>query len=775
MPNYETAESRDHSLPRPGILQTPGLISRAGMTGGYGNTALTSQLAGPEMGESAGGGAGFSRYVHALRRRWLVSLLIALPLAAGAAYGAWVLQPQMYTATFVLQIKQDADHLVFTTADQAKAGGGTTFDSFKRSQRVILRLRHLIDRALDPEQHTEMKKVPVLQREAPNEVDWIVQNLNVTFPDDSDIMAVSLTADDPKGLHEIVNNIVDEYYQEVVASERQKKLERYNTLDKTSKQAIRELVQRRGELKSFAERVGHGEKAALSIVQQNALEQYRTFMQRFESMRFELFQKETELDHRLELQDAKDIPIADGDVTAAMATDHVARYLESDKESLVRQIEKNRDALNPEKAAKTIAELNRKLESNADKYTARKEEVRKLLVDRTRLAAAADIDLLKQEVLHLKKQKERFETEGKLIDQKAKDAGKSSIEVEMMRSDIDVLQQIADNLKIESAKTRVELGLTDGKQTELDDDSWARIRKFNRAAPARAVDSKTRLATTIGVGGLSFFLPFALFVMLDASKNRISTGAEVTQAVGLSVIGAVPILPQRVIRRLNGPSENDKYWRTLLSESVDSIAAVLLRGTQPGTSRVIMVSSANAGEGKTTLAAHLAVSLAGAGRHPVLVDFDLRRPALHRVFGVSLQPGVNEILRDGHEFEAALQATQIPNLMMLSAGRTSKLGLGGLVGADLQSLFTKLRAEFDFVVVDACPILPVVDTRLIGQHVDAVLLSVLRDVSRAPKLRAACDLLDMFGIPMLGVVVTGSSEELYRDARYEPLSEAQAV
>jgi capsular exopolysaccharide synthesis family protein len=306
-------------------------------------------------------------------------------------------------------------------------------------------------------------------------------------------------------------------------------------------------------------------------------------------------------------------------------------------------------------------------------------------------------------------------------------------------------------------------------------DSKDRIQRVRPAAQARQAESKTRLVTTIGAAGASFFLPFVLFVMLDASKNRISTGAEVTQAVGLSVIGAVPILPKRVMRRLGGATENDKYWRTLLSESVDSIAAVLLRGTQPGASRVIMVSSANAGEGKTTLAAHLAVSLASAGRRPVLVDFDLRRPALHRVFGLSLHPGVNEILRDGHDIESALQPTQVPNLMMLSAGRWSKTGLAGLVAADLKALFTSLRSQFDFVVVDACPILPVVDTRVIGQHVDAVLLSVLRDVSRAPKLRAACDLLDLFGIPVLGVVVTGSSEELYKDNRYEPLSEAQAV
>jgi Mrp family chromosome partitioning ATPase len=99
--------------------------------------------------------------------------------------------------------------------------------------------------------------------------------------------------------------------------------------------------------------------------------------------------------------------------------------------------------------------------------------------------------------------------------------------------------------------------------------------------------------------------------------------------------------------------------------------------------------------------------------------------------------------------------------------------LSGLAVADLKALFASLRAEFELVIVDACPILPVVDTRLIGQHVDAVLLSVLRDVSRTPKLRAACELLDLFGVPILGVVVTGSSEEVYSDGSYEPRPEAQ--
>jgi capsular exopolysaccharide synthesis family protein len=324
-------------------------------------------------------------------------------------------------------------------------------------------------------------------------------------------------------------------------------------------------------------------------------------------------------------------------------------------------------------------------------------------------------------------------------------------------------------LRAEVQRTKVEL------QSDSSDASWTRVKKLYEATPARPPDSKIRLAQTGAATVFMLGLPFVLFVWLDARKNHIHTAQQVAQGSRLSVIGSVPMIPRRVMRRLNGPSKRQQYWRTLLSESVDSIAAIVIRTAQSGANRVIMVSSATAGEGKTTLAGQLAVSLAGAGHQTLLVDFDLRRPTLHRVFGLSLEPGANEVLRREAELEAAIQPTLVPNLTVLSAGRSNQLGLAGLAPADLKVLFDRLRASFDFVVVDASPILPVVDTRLIGQHVDVVLLSVLRDVSRVPKLRAACQFLELFGIPVLGAVVAGSSEEAYSDTHYGPLSEAQVI
>jgi capsular exopolysaccharide synthesis family protein len=771
MSNYETSVPGTSGRPYPEIIQTPALISPSGLSAA-GAPAVAQFAPGPEGGE---GGAGIARYVHALRRRWLISLVIALPLSAIAAFLTWTLQPQLFTTISLLELAPIDTPLVFTTVDQAHGGPSGTFDTFKKTQKLMVTQRFLLTRALDPDKHPAVLKFAVLKSQQ-DPVDWLEQHLSVSFPDDSQIMKVALTADESAGLSEIVNSVVEEYYDAVVESEQRRKRDRLGQLRSAYEQASEELRKKRQSLKALAQNVGSADKGALTEVQKNALAQHAAFMQRMVSVNFDRIEASTTLQHRkaaFEEQDPKTL-VADADLAAAMANDVAIRQYELERRQILGEIDAMKGRLKPEKSAEKLKAATARLEANAEQLAHRKDELRDDLIEHAKLVITGELDALARQVALLDAQTEQIKAQADKLQAEARKTGQSSIDAEMMSVDIAAYQEIVNNLRVELERTKIE-SQSNQRPNQEDQNPAARIKILSPAKEVRPVDPKTKLATTIGAGGFSFLLPFLLFVTFDASKNRISTGAEVTQAVGLSVIGAVPILPKRVMRRLNGPSENDKYWRSMLSESVDSIAAVLLKGAQPGTTRVVMVSSANAGEGKTTLAAHLAVSLAGAGRHPVLVDFDLRRPALHRVFGVSLNPGVNEILRDGQDLETCLQATQVPNLMFLSAGRWSKTGLAGLVAADLQALFTQLRAGFDFVIVDACPILPVVDTRIIGQHVDAVLLSVLRDVSRAPKLRAACDLLDMFGIPVIGVVVTGSSEELYQDSRYEPLSEAQAV
>ncbi len=726
---------------------------------------------GSERNDSAGGGLDLSRFMHALRRRWLMALIVALPLSAIATCAFWYLVPRLYTSTAILRLAATEIALIFETADTNK-GGPNAFEVYKRTQRQLLRSRFVMTRALRNE---ALAKFPVLQDE-PDPVQWLETNLNVTFPDDSEIMHVSLSAGNAERLHQLVNGAVKAYFDEIVFAERNRRLERLNNLELAYKKAESELRSKRTDLKQLVDRVGTGDLTALTLQQQNVLRQYTAIQQLLSKQHLELTQALGELELHEGVLPVKDrdedevsgVVFSDHELLLALQSDKAAESLKAEKQKVLDLIAATRGRVKEGVADSKLEEQKVRLERCDKKIEARKQEIREELIEHKRLSAAAGSEALNRKVTQLKSQENHLLSKARDLEAEAQKFGRSSIDVEMMRTEITALQDVSSRLGAEIHRSGVELQ-SDSKN------SWTRVTLLNEAQPARHMDGKSRLTKTIAIGFVGLLFPAFFVVWLDARKNRINSGAEVERGLGLSVIGAVPIIPQRVMRHLNGASAKEKYWRTLLSESVDSIAAVLLRGAKAEGIRVVMVSSATAGEGKTTLAANLATSLAGAGWRTILVDFDLRRPALHRVFDLPLQPGINDVLRDPQAFDSAIQSTQIPSLAFLAAGPWNGAGLGGLGFANLKLLFDHLRDDFEFVVVDGSPILPVVDTRLIAQHVDTVVLSVLRDVSRVPQVRAACELLQRFAIPIFGVVVTGSKGDSYPNSTYEPYVDAKAV
>jgi capsular exopolysaccharide synthesis family protein len=174
-----------------------------------------------------------------------------------------------------------------------------------------------------------------------------------------------------------------------------------------------------------------------------------------------------------------------------------------------------------------------------------------------------------------------------------------------------------------------------------------------------------------------------------------------------------------------------------------------------------MVTSAVSGEGKTTLASHLASSLARAGRRTLLVDCDLRRPAAHQLFELPLQPGFSEVLMNEVHVAEAVRSTAVENLWVMPAGQWDREVMQALARDGGADIFERLKNDYDFVIVDSHPVLPATDSLLIGQHVDAVLMSLLRDVSQTPRVYAAGQRLTSLGIRVLGAVVNGMKPEDY--------------
>ena len=167
----------------------------------------------------------------------------------------------------------------------------------------------------------------------------------------------------------------------------------------------------------------------------------------------------------------------------------------------------------------------------------------------------------------------------------------------------------------------------------------------------------------------------------------------------------------------------------------------------------VMVTSANAGEGKTTTASNLAVALGQTEAKVILVGADLRRPGLHRYFphrGL----GLGDVLTGAADLSEVITKTEIENLLLVPSGSPRNAPEGGLGAATMANILARLSAQADYVVVDAPPILGVSDGLDLASLVDGVLIVV--DASRSQKdsvEETAVDLRSV-GANVLGVILT---------------------
>jgi capsular exopolysaccharide synthesis family protein len=271
----------------------------------------------------------------------------------------------------------------------------------------------------------------------------------------------------------------------------------------------------------------------------------------------------------------------------------------------------------------------------------------------------------------------------------------------------------------------------------------------------------SRFTKLAGAGGIGGFLIAVLAVSFREFRwRKICTGDEVSRGLGLSLIGSVPSLPDSTRSPLAGQGKVDPLWQNQLIESVDTIRTLLLHNARANNTRVIMVSSAVGGEGKTTLASQLAASLARAWKKTLLIDGDLRSPSAHKLFEVPQEPGLCEILRGELNSAEAIRSTPLSRLWIIPAGHWDSHAVQALAQDSVRTLLEELKQQYDFIVLDSSPILPVADALLLGQNVDGVLLTVMRDLSRAPALYAAHQRLEGLGIKTLGAVMMGASSEL---------------
>ncbi|MEK6767365.1 MAG: polysaccharide biosynthesis tyrosine autokinase [Gemmatimonadota bacterium] len=309
------------------------------------------------------------------------------------------------------------------------------------------------------------------------------------------------------------------------------------------------------------------------------------------------------------------------------------------------------------------------------------------------------------------------------------------------------------------ANLRQRLGTYPGKETrfaqlrleiELQNDTYkyllaqleaARIAAATIAPYIQIVETAT-VATRIGVGtrqkvmiGLlvGLFLGIVTAFFLEYLDQTIKTAADVERALEIPVLGLIQLdtrsaggLPKDGRRRgsihlvsLSSPDDPTSEAYRALRTNVTFVNA------EQRALQLICVTSPGPGEGKSTTAANLAVTLAQQGTTALLVDADLRRPIVHRAFNLVQEPGLTDVLVGNAQLREAIRPNVIPKLDILPAGTLPPNPSELLGSAAMRRLLEQLRTQYDTVLFDLPPTLAVTDAAVLGASTDAVIL-VLR-------------------------------------------------
>jgi len=224
---------------------------------------------------------------------------------------------------------------------------------------------------------------------------------------------------------------------------------------------------------------------------------------------------------------------------------------------------------------------------------------------------------------------------------------------------------------------------------------------------------------------LALVVSLGMALLVEVIDNRVRTPMQVVQQIRLAMLASIP-------DRREDPQAGavDELWtvalkapQSLMAESFRQLRTALMYSTDTDL-KSLLVTSPEAGTGKTVLATNLAITLAGGGSRVLLVDANFRRPMLHRVFDLPNSVGLSSVLARLSAFDAAVQRTNVTNLDVLGAGPPAPSPADLLGSEGMQKLLAEAVGRYDTVLIDGPPILVVTDAHVLCSMVDGVALTL---------------------------------------------------
>jgi capsular exopolysaccharide synthesis family protein len=282
-----------------------------------------------------------------------------------------------------------------------------------------------------------------------------------------------------------------------------------------------------------------------------------------------------------------------------------------------------------------------------------------------------------------------------------------------------------------------------------------RVQELEKAEPPAMPKELVPFKKLGMVAGVAFLVPFALAVAWEYFFRRVNSRQQLESTGPLKVVGEITALPRRAGRRGDSSARVSRELQ-LFEESIDGLRTYLSLVNSLQGLRVLAVTSAVSREGKTSVAAQLAVSIAGATGEPtLLIDGDLRSPDIHRVFDVDLSPGLAEVLAGTISEEDAIETDFNELLHLMTAGKLTTSPHRLLGNGEFRALIERLRGVYKHIIIDTPPLLPASEALVIARASDATILSARRDYSRLDQVTEAYQRLHAAGVAFAGVVLNG--------------------
>jgi polysaccharide biosynthesis transport protein len=321
----------------------------------------------------------------------------------------------------------------------------------------------------------------------------------------------------------------------------------------------------------------------------------------------------------------------------------------------------------------------------------------------------------------------------------------SAIQYGLLKRDFDSNRQLYDNLEERMKEAGVAAGLRSSNVRLID------------AAELPVFPSSPNFPKSAYIGLFVGMLASAAAIAVREGMDRaLRDPADVESFMAMPSLAVIPQHHRKRAMLERGDSGEEVVCltqpRSAMAEAYRALGTSIMFASPD--LKILLVTSSLPNEGKTISAANSAVILAQQGRRVLLVDADLRKPALHRYFGMANQCGLSDILLDHADAATVIRRYErLPNLAILTAGPAQSMPAEMVGALKMSQLMTSWREQYDYVIIDTPPVLAVTDAVRLSSQVDSVLLILRSGQTTRDALARSCDLLNQASVPVLGIVV----------------------